>query len=407
MSTEAELGYGDVSEILEALDDPVMGTYRVFGVSDTRPIYRELLRECPVVRTERGGVYVFSMEANLEVNRRHDVLGNGGSPNPSNGQQRPLLPLDLDGTEHTKWRRLLDPMLAPKAIAFLDPEIRRRANELIDSFAGRGRAELTREFCEPLPCRVFLDLIGMPQDRLDEFLQFKNDVIRPGAEDPEERLQISRAAGERMYGFLGEELDRRLRNAERKDDLIDRLMYAEVDGAPLTRENLFDICYLLMFAGLDTVTSSLSCLLAWLAKHPDARRSLVSEPELIPAAVEELMRVESPVQGTHRYATRDFELAGVPIHKGDRISVMWAGANLDGSAFESPLEVDLRRQPNRHIAFASGFHRCLGSHLARQELRCALEEFHRRIPDYSIAPGEEAQYSYVGVRTVDRLPVVF
>jgi cytochrome P450 len=137
------------------------------------------------MRTEHAGVYAFSMDANLEVNRRRDVLGNGGSPTPSNGQQRPLLPLDLDGPEHTKWRRLLDPMLGPNAITYLEPEIRRRANELIDTFAEDGRADLTRQFCEPLPCRVFLDLIGMPQDRLEEFLRFKNDVIRPDAEDPE------------------------------------------------------------------------------------------------------------------------------------------------------------------------------------------------------------------------------
>jgi cytochrome P450 len=222
---------------------------------------------------------------------------------------------------------------------------------------------------------VFLDLIGMSQDRLDEFLQFKNDVIRPAADDPDERLRISTAAGERMYGFLAQEFDRRLQSGKRTDDLIDRLMHAEIEGAPLTRENLFDVCYLLMFAGLDTVALSLSCLLAWLAKHPDARRSLVAEPELISAAIEELMRVEAPVQGTHRYATADFELAGVPVYQGDKIHVMWAGANLDGSAFENPLEVDFWRPSNRHIAFASGFHRCLGSHLARQELRCALEEF--------------------------------
>jgi cytochrome P450 len=396
-----------MSKVLDALDDPVMGPYRVFGVPDTRPIYRELLARCPVMRTEHAGVYAFSMDANLEVNRRRDVLGNGGSPTPSNGQQRPLLPLDLDGPEHTKWRRLLDPMLAPSAIAYLEPEIRRRANELIDTFAEDGRADLTRQFCEPLPCRVFLDLIGMPQDRLGEFLRFKNDVIRPDAEEPEGRLKISVAAGERMYGFLGEEFDRRIASRERREDLIDKLMHARIDGALLSRENLFDVCYLLMFAGLDTVTSSLSCILSWLAQHPDQRRALVSDPGLVPTAVEELMRVEAPVQGTHRYATADFELGGVAVYKGERINVMWAGANLDGAAFEDPLEVDLGRQSNRHIAFASGFHRCLGSHLARQELRCAVDELHKRIPEYSVAPGDHPDYSYVGVRTVDRLPVVF
>ncbi len=397
----------DLSEVLEKLEDPDMGTFTVFGVEDTAPIYRELLSQCPVLRTEKGGVYVFSMQDNLEVNRRRDVLGSGGSAEPVQGQSRPLIPLDLDGPEHAKWRRVLDPMLSPKAIAFLEKDIRRRANELIDSFIDRGNAELTSEFCEPLPCRVFLDLIGMPQDRLGEFLRFKNDVIRPEGAGQEERMRVAKAAGERMYKFLAEEVDRRLETGERSDDLIDRLMHAEVDGSPISRENLFDICYLLMFAGLDTVTSSLACLLAWLARHPAERRSLVDDPGLVPAAVEELMRTEAPVQGTRRYATTDFELGGVPVHRGDRIHVMWAGANLDPNAFDHPLEVDFHRQSNRHVSFASGFHRCLGSHLARQELRCALEEFHRRIPDYSIAPGEEPEYSYVGVRTVDRLPVAF
>lgn len=397
----------DLAEVLSNLEDPYMGTFRVFGVPDTGEIYRVLLDRCPVLRTENGGVYVFSMEGNLEVNRRRDVLGGGGSPTPLNGQARPLIPLDLDGPEHTKWRRVLDPMLAPKAIEFLEPNIRRRANGLIDAFIGRGSAELTKEFCEPLPCRIFLDLIGMPQSGLEEFLQFKNDVIRPEADDPEERLRISREAGERMYTFLAEEIDRRLADGERKEDLIDKLMHAEVDGAPISRDNLFDVCYLLMFAGLDTVTSSLACILSWLARHPEQRRSLVEDPSLMPAAIEELMRVEAPVQGTPRFATADFMLGDVPVHKGDRIHAMWAGASLDPRAFENPLEVDFHRASNRHLAFASGFHRCLGSHLARQELRCAIEEFHKRIPEYSIAPGEVPEYSYIGVRTVDRLPVVF
>ena len=163
-----------------------------------------------------------------------------------------------------------------------------------------------------------------------------------------------------------------------------------------------------MFAGLDTVTSSMSCTFAWLAQHPAERQRLVEDKSLIPAAVEEIMRYESPVPSGMRYADReDIDLGdGLIIHKGEAMHPIWAAANVDPDAFEDPLTVDFGRRPN-HIVFASGLHRCLGSHLARLEMRLAVEELLARIPDYTVPPGEELVYNNISVRNVTYLPIAF
>jgi len=159
---------------------------------------------------------------------------------------------------------------------------------------------------------------------------------------------------------------------------------------------------------LDTVTSTMSCTFAWLAQHPEERRQLVQDKSRIPSAVEEILRFESPVPSGMRFCDQeDIDLGeGLVICKGEAIHAIWAAANLDPNAFEDPMKVDFRRR-NNHIAFASGVHRCLGSHLARLEMRLALEEFLARIPDYELAPGEELVYDNVAVRNVTYLPIVF
>jgi cytochrome P450 len=162
-----------------------------------------------------------------------------------------------------------------------------------------------------------------------------------------------------------------------------------------------------MIAGLDTVTASLGCLLSWLARHPDERRWVTADPSRWPLAVEELMRYESPVPGTSRFATKDIVINGRSYPAGTEFSVSWSAANLDPAFFDDPLTVNLERQPNPHIDFASGWHRCLGSHLARLELRIAMEEWHARIPDYEIAPGADVPYIPLGVRQPTTLPLVW
>jgi cytochrome P450 len=207
---------------------------------------------------------------------------------------------------------------------------------------------------------------------------------------------------------LRERLVERRGEASPRDDLIGRFMTFEVDGHRLNDDEVVNIMHLFTIAGLDTVTSSLSCLFAWFATHPEQRGQLVAEPAALPDAIEELMRFESPVPSSGaRWVTQDTEVNGVPLKKGDLVYMCWASANLDSASFDNPLEVDLERADNRHIAFAAGIHRCLGSHLARLELRAAIDQFHRRIPDYWVADGDNIAYEFHGVRQATRLPLTF
>ena len=256
---------------------------------------------------------------------------------------------------------------------------------MIDAFAADGEVDFFAAFCEPLPSQIFLSQLGLPLDDVPFLMWVKDGVIRPTDAEHQQ------AACPKLIEYLDAELDRREASSEPQDDLIGGFLTAEVDGHHLTHEDVIDITILLVLAGLDTVTSSLSCMVDWLARHPEERDRLVADPSLLPAAIEELMRVHTPVVAGSRHATADFEIDGVEVKAGDELRVVWAAADMDPDVFPDPTRVDFERPSNRHIAFASGFHRCLGSHLARLELRVALETLHRRIPDYRLDPDRRAR----------------
>jgi cytochrome P450 len=321
------------------------------------------------------------------------------------GNVRPLIPLQIDPPEHLKFRKLLDPLFAPREVARLEAEVRRLTNELIDEFVDDGRVELNEAFAVPLPCTIFLALLGLPQDDLPRFLRIKDDIIRPaGGLASREATAIRARTAQEIYGYFSPVVA--ARRAEPRDDLITRLVDAEVDGHRLSDEDILDICFLFLIAGLDTVTATLTCSVAYLAEHPEHRRELVADPSLIPAAIEELLRWETPVPGVARVCRRDTELDGVAVPAGTRVTVLIGSANTDGAEFDDADTVDFHRDENRHLAFGGGIHRCLGSHLARLELRVALEELHRRIPEYELAPGTVLEYAEA-LRTVEHLPLVF
>ncbi|MDT5311572.1 MAG: hypothetical protein QOE74_592 [Mycobacterium sp.] len=361
------------------------------------------------VRAERieGVVHLYRMADIVAINRHPAVTGTGGRGG-SFGNDAALIPLEIDGSEHKKWRRLLDPMFAPKQVARLEDSIRKLAADLIDEFAATGKADLAEEFCVPLPCLTFLRLLGAPVEDLDFFLEFKDGVIHPQGDTLEEVNANMAVAGGKLLEYFAAFLAKRRAETEPADDIIATLLRSEVEGEPLTDLELLNILFLLMFAGLDTVTSSMSCTFAWLAQHPEERRRLVEDKSLIPAAVEEIMRFESPVPSGMRYADQeDIDLGdGLIIRKGEAMHPIWAAANVDPNAFDDPMTIDFGRRAN-HIVFASGLHRCLGSHLARLEMRLAVEELLARIPDYTVAPGEELVYDNISVRNVTYLPIAF
>jgi cytochrome P450 len=207
-----------------------------------------------------------------------------------------------------------------------------------------------------------------------------------------------------MYAYFEDEIARRKGNPG--DDLLGSLLVAEIDGKKLEHNEILDICFLMLIAGLDTVTSTLGCNIAYLAENPDQRRRIVEDPALIPAAVEELLRWETPVTAVPRKATRDVTIQGFEIKAGEIVTFMIASANTDDAHFKDAQTVDFDRERNIHMAFGAGRHRCLGSHLARMELQVAMEEWHKRIPDYAIKPGETPTYS-AGIREVTYLPLVW
>ena len=225
--------------------------------------------------------------------------------------------------------------------------------------------------------------------------------------DMDARLAVQRATGQDIYAYFDRVCDEREQHPT--DDILTHLVTVDIEGEKLTREEIQDICFLFLIAGLDTVSDSLTCFYAFLANNPDHRRQLVDDPAIIPGAVEELLRWESPVpSGVPRIATQDTDLPnGATVPAGTAVMVNYGAGNVDPSEFPDPFEVRFDRQPNRHIAFGGGVHRCLGSHLARRELRVTLREWHRRLPEYSIKPGHEHLEYAPGLRSVKDLTLVW
>ena len=325
------------------------------------------------------------------------------------GNIRPLIPLNVDPPKHSKYRKLLDPLFAPKRMDEQEADITRRVNAFIDAFIERGECNFTEELAEPFPSSVFLGLMGLPEEELGMFLRLRDGILHPDKHDPAARVDPAAVAavqartGQEIYDYFGALVDERREHPS--DDVVSRFLAAEVDGARLTKEDILDICFLFLIAGLDTVSDTLTCMYAFLATHPDHQRVIAEDPGVIPNAVEELLRWESPVPfGVGRQATEDTVLPnGTAVAKGTTVVVMYGAANVDPVTCPAALDVRFDRDDMHHLAFGGGVHRCLGSHLARRELRVTLQEWHRRIPSYRIKPGHEDLQYPPGLRHVKDL----
>jgi cytochrome P450 len=378
----------------------------VAGLAEPQPMYKALRESAPVFRSPQD-VVVLSRLADIEMALKHTELFSSNMDAVDLGNIRPMIPLQVDPPEHAKYRRILDPLFTPREMARREPQVAELVNEMIDRFADRGECDLHEEFAVPLPCTVFLQVLGLPLEDLDKFLEWKDGVIRPeGDSSFARRHETSAPVAQQIYDYFDRAIDDHI--ASPRDDVLSAMIAASVEseGRPLSREELLDICFLFLIAGLDTVTDSLDCFFVYLARHPEHRRQLVEQPDILPHAIEELLRWETPVPGVARVAMQDVEVGGCPISKGERVSPLLGAANTDPAEFTDPEVVDFNRSPNRHRAFGGGPHRCLGSHLARMELRVAMREFHRRIPDYDIKPGAQLTFT-AALRSVEALPLVF
>ncbi len=381
----------------EGFLDPVVS-------ANPQPYYRKAQEQGAVVPGTFGPQVV--RRSAVEYVLQHPEEFSSAMETVNLGQSVPLIPLQVDPPDHRNYRRLLDPIFAPRQMNALEPDIARLVNERIDGFIDRGECDFAEELAVPLPSSVFLRLVGLPLSQLDMFLGMKDGILRPAGDDLDAIAANQKMAAREIEEYFTGVVEERKKSAKGQDDILSMFLTAEIDGQRLTVDEIVGICFLFILAGLDTVTDSLECFMSYLARHPDQRQRIVDDPSIIPSTVEELLRWETPVTTVARTATGDVELEGCPIRKGEGVGVSIGAANIDERALPDAFTVDLVRNPNKHFAFGGGIHRCLGSHLARMELRVALREWHRRIPDYSIAPGAELVYQ-PALRQIEVLPLVF
>jgi cytochrome P450 len=290
------------------------------------------------------------------------------------------IPEMLDPPEHTKWRQLLAPHFAPKLMEQMEEKVRQRCVEIIEPFANRGHCDFLADFAWRYPTTIFMELMGLPLDGLDQFLLWEHDILHLTAdEDPDRSRSI--AAMTAVQSYFADLIA--LKRVQPGEDLLTAALDWTIDGAPIPGADMLSWC---LMAGLDTVSTQLSYAFWHLAGDPDARARLATQPELAGPAVEEFLRCFAFVAPS-RKVMEETEFHGCPLKKGDMVLLPLSTVCRDPEAFADPFSVQLDRSPNSHIAFGLGPHRCLGSHLARRELRVALEEWHRRIPDYHLTEG--------------------
>lgn len=316
------------------------------------------------------------------------------------------IPEMLDPPEHSAWRRLLAPHFTPRRAEQLSGAVRARCVEIIDEFVGKGEADFVADFAARFPTSIFLDLFGLPYEDLDRLLGWEWQIMHPDNETDPDRTQFL-AAMNAVMGYFAELIAARRANPDpTRDDLLSIALTWEIDGRAIPDEQMLPFCLFLFIAGLDTVTSQLTYMFHHLATNPADRRRMVAEPGIHQRAVEEFLRYHAIIVAG-RKATQDTELNGCPIKAGEMIAVPLSGAGRDQDAYPLADRLDFDRTVVRHLSFGLGPHRCLGAHLARQELRIALDEWHKRIPEYSIAPGAVILERTAGTWGLDSLPLVW
>jgi cytochrome P450 len=395
-------------------DQPVDEAIRTFSphdpalFADPYPTYELLRTKCPVARSEmHDGFWIVSKYEDVHFVCSHPELFSSHPAHipPNMGQDRPVIPLEIDPPDHAKYRQILAPVFAPRRMEALEVKIRTTVNAMIDTFIERGRCEFISELAEPLPTHIFLEMMDWPVSDAPRFHAWKDVIIHGVPGDEEASLEARVEAGTALYTYFAEVLDDRMESP--RDDIMTLLMEASFGGErPLSQFEVLDIVFLLLIAGLDTTTGALGNAFVHLSQRPDLRDRLVADPALIPSAVEEMLRYESHV-ATGRRVLSDVSVRGMEFKQGDRVLVLFGSASRDEDEFPAADDIVLDRSPNRHVAFGVGPHRCVGSHLARLESVIAFEELHRRLPDYRLAPGSTPEQQLTFVRTTRRLDLEF
>jgi cytochrome P450 len=297
-----------------------------------------------------------------------------------------FVPTQIDRPDHIKYRRILNPWFSPSRMDAAEPRVRAICRRLVEETAREGGCDFVKEFALRYPTEVFLAVIGIDLAHADRFLVWVEDFFRGFGGDPEGQVAMANALQSIRAYWVDALAERRNDPAPREGDIASYLLHATYDGErPLTDEERLDMLTVLVLAGLDTTRAQLGYMFRHLALHPEDRRRLIEEPELIPLAVEEVLRFYTMIFGDGRKVTRDVEFHGAQLRRGDMVYGLVSAANRDPRVYERANEFVIDRKKNHHFGFASGPHRCLGMHLARREMQVAVEEWLRVIPDFRLA----------------------
>jgi len=385
---------------------------------DPFPVWDEIRGKCPVAHTERwGGSFMptryedlFNIARDIQHFSSRNVLVADVAPPPDGAEPGVegitpynvgAPPITSDPPVHTWARKLLLPLFSANAVAKWEPETRALCASLIDGFIENGRADGAADYAQQIPPRVIASMLGIPKDMAGTFTEWVRGILEFGLTDPE----LGNKSAANIFGYLNEAIQERKANL-REDDLMSYLLTATVDGEPVPEAHVLGTCGLVLVAGIDTTWSSIGSAIWHLAQHPEDRARLIAEPELIDSAVEELLRAYSPVTMA-RYVAEDVEYAGCPMSEGDKVLMNFPAANRDPSVFENPDKVILDREKNPHIAFGVGIHRCAGSNLARMEMKVAIQEWLKRVPDFRLADPNNVTWAGGQVRGPRMMPVVW
>lgn len=393
----------EAAEQLNPLRDGIVHMHEL-PVAESRTRAYELISSLGPVSKDAQGTYMITESAGVSFALRNPDLFSSKRAFDVLGSPLPLVPAALDPPEHTRYRHVLRPFFSVRGVSRWLPMVRSLTNTLIDGFIDRGECDVVAELAIPLPSEVFLTLYGLPLADRDQLISWKNAVLRAVGLGGGAAKDESIALAAELYEYLAAHI------AAKRDGGSDDVLGQLASGSGpdlLTDDELLGLSFLFVLAGLDTVTSALSTSFAALATRPALREQIVADPGIIPSAVEELLRVEGPVVTLPRVATRDVQIAGHTIPADAMVGVSVATANRDPAEHADPDAIDFGRK-QKHYAFGGGPHACLGSHLARLEMRVVMEEWHRRIPYYRLGPGGSDRVGWpAGLIGIDSLPLVF
>jgi cytochrome P450 len=370
-------------------------------IENPYPILDELRQTCPIAHTDRFlGVYM--------PLRYEDIRAVAYDPEHFSSRRialredRPPLipfpPLTSDPPAHRADRKILLQLFTPAAAARLEPRTRALCRDLIEGLSGKTSCDGACDYAQDISARLTAHMMGLPEEMGDQFRTWIHDFLEVSITDSS---VIPRVIAEMDELFTGEIAKRGLLPG---DDLVSCLVDTEVDGQPIGSEHVKATLRLILFAGIDTTWNSIGSCLWHLATHHDDRQRLVAEPELIPTAIEELLRAYAPVT-VAREIVKETRIGGCPVREGQMVLLPFAAANRDPDVFPDADRVVIDRAENRHAAFGLGIHRCIGSNLARMEIRVAIEEWLRAFPDFVLAPGAAVEWSVGTVRGPRRLPL--